>query len=116
MTLRMILLIAAMRLVASGRSYPVVALLVGAATLGILVRDWLEFRAGAVERGEGSFRGAIGGATLCLVGIGLTTPGVSSVRIPLILLAGGFGMWAAVWFAHYRNRAVERSVADEPRR
>ena len=103
MALRMILLLAAMRLVASVRSLPVVALLLGGASVAFLARDWDAVQSGEIRSSRHSSQSAISGASLCLAIIALTPPTATLVRICLMLVAGTLGIWAA--FRYYAPSA-----------
>jgi hypothetical protein len=96
MILRMLLLIAAMRLVASLRSLPAAALLIAAACVAFLVRDRMHFQEAGTWESRDSAQAAISSATLCLAIIALTPPAVTIIRIGLILVAGVLAIWAAL--------------------
>lgn len=103
----MILLIAAMRLVASMRALPSVALLLGAASVAFLVRDWNALQGGATRTSRDSAQAAVSGATLCLAIITLTPPAATLVRICLMLVAGALAVCAA-----FRYHTPEAAAPD----
>ena len=101
MFLRMLLLLAAMKLIASLRSLPVAALLLGLISLALLTWDWNTLQRRVARDSKIAAEPAVSCATLCLAAIGLIPSGATLVRICLILVALGLGLWAT--FRYYKS-------------
>lgn len=70
----MLLLVAAMQLVASMRSLPLAAALVGVINLSLPTWDWNTIQRRGARDSKAVAGPAVSGATLCLVTIALTPP------------------------------------------